>query len=131
MALASCRKGGTENTATQPGNIPVKTLYFSAKSLSGRMESNPRMQLGKLDDETMTALWDDAWSILNRLVSSKCIAKRFLDLSRGKFLSLLAERPFDVLECVAVPALRAWYFALRLRIRREFYLHIAASAFRA
>src|ERR1700687_4968462 len=48
MALASCRKGGTENTATQPGNIPAKTLSFSAKSLSGRRESNPRMQLGKM-----------------------------------------------------------------------------------
>ena len=48
MAFASCRKGGTGNTATQPGKIPVKTLYFFAKLLSGRRESNPRMQLGKL-----------------------------------------------------------------------------------
>jgi len=77
-----------------------------------------------LDDEAMELLLDDARRVpdaLNALEGVDHFLMYFLRV-------LLAERPFDVLECVAYPARGTDNHVVGLRARRDLHLNIAARA---
>jgi hypothetical protein len=83
-----------------------------------------RKELVKLEDETMLSLLAGALGVSETAFSLEGLS----ELALRPFCRLLAERPFDVLECVALPALGTGHHVLGLRVRDDLDIDAALCA---
>jgi hypothetical protein len=81
----------------------------------------------KLNEEAVISLWDSARVESQNLASLRRRSHRELKRLRGMFFSLLAHRPFHVVECVALPAPGATH-GLGLRLKNDFHRTFATGA---